>query len=60
MDVQHSKTAGNVLMADGSVPSFTPSQFRTAIMNTSDLGSTYVGPNGTAAQPGSLNRLQFP
>ena len=63
MDIIHSKLAGNVLFADGSVQSLSPAQFVNACVISYDVGSTYYASGGTGAGPngsGSLNRLQFP
>lgn len=63
MDIQHGKNAGNVLLADASVQSFTPSQLRAGAVNSGDIGSTSL-PSGAGTFIGSdtygHNRLQFP
>lgn len=62
-DNMHNK-AGNVLMADASVQSYTTTGFRRALDNTGDTGRT-TG-NGFTAAAGAggtaqfINRLQFP
>jgi prepilin-type N-terminal cleavage/methylation domain-containing protein/prepilin-type processing-associated H-X9-DG protein len=55
-DNQHSKQ-GNVLMADGSVQSFSKSSLQNGLQNTGDQSHS-TAQNGFAA--GAVNRLQFP
>jgi prepilin-type N-terminal cleavage/methylation domain-containing protein/prepilin-type processing-associated H-X9-DG protein len=63
MDIIHSKLAGNILFADGSVQSLSPQQFVNACQISYDIGSAWFSPGGSAAGPGGAgrqNRLQFP
>jgi prepilin-type N-terminal cleavage/methylation domain-containing protein/prepilin-type processing-associated H-X9-DG protein len=63
-DNQHSKQ-GNVLMADGSVQSFSRSALQNGLQNTGDQGrtatpGTWVNAAGTLGGGTGINRLQFP